>query len=320
MNELNLLQQTLGADIMRAFSDESVSEIIVNPDSSLIIEDRDDKHFVGKVDPKMTRHSISIMCQIADKYISKESPSATIELPQNAPFFGARAQVKIPPMVKSASMTIRKHLQFKLSLENFLESEVLDSASYELIKNALINYDNILVVGKPKSGKTTLLKAILNSIPKHSNPKDRIIIMEDTAELEIDMEDVENTYTIEDVRSMSDLVKSSVRSRPDRIIVGEVIDGSAYGMLQAWNVGTSGNISTIHANSCEHTPQRLIDLCHMAGNTSAESLIASTIQTIVFIEKDITSPAGRRVTEITELTGYDHQTKQFTFNNKYMRK
>lgn len=319
MNEIQLLKETFGQEIMQAFARQDVSEIMVNPDNRLIIEDKAGKHVVGQCDPLQTRHAISVLCQLSDRYISQQDPSLTIALPDTAPFYGARAQVMIPPMVKHAAMTIRKHLKVHLTLDDFLSSGVIDEKAFSLIKNALINYQNILIAGQPKSGKTTLTKAILNSLPQYCNPKDRILVLEDTPEIDLDIEDVLHTTTEKGVRTMSDLVSNAVRSRPDRIIVGEVIDGAAYGLLQAWNTGCPGGISTLHANSCQATLQRLIDLCLLGGNAAPHGLIETTVQLIIFIEKDSTHSVGRSVTEIATLKSFDAQKKQFQLNTLYKR-
>jgi type IV secretion system protein TrbB len=291
MADISILKEILGDEIIRGFSDSSIFEIIVNSDGKLFFESNKGKNFIANVCTRKMRSAISVICDLTNSFISAKNPDISVDLPADFPFLGARANLVIPPMVKSASLTIRKHSNHSSDLESALASGVLDSDSFEIIKNAIGNYENIVIAGKPQSGKTTLVRAILNSLKDYSNIKDRVLVLEETREIGVDLEDVEYLQTIESVRDMTDLTRSSVRMRPNRIIVGEVRDSSAYGMLQAWNTGSSGGICTIHANSCVSIPQRLIDLCKGGGTDNVESLIALTMNILVFIEHDINTRA-----------------------------
>ncbi|GGF93777.1 MULTISPECIES: ATPase, T2SS/T4P/T4SS family [Cysteiniphilum] len=315
-NDIVLLKEILGNEIMSAFADENIFEIIVNSDGRLIVEDNTGKHHIADLEPVRIRNAISVICQVTNQYVSKKNSDVSLELPKIAPFNGARAQLLIPPTVKAASMTIRKHNVVSLTLHDALSSEVIDGDVFNILKEAISSYRNIIICGKAQSGKTTLVRAMLNSLKEFSNHKDRILILEETREIELDVEDKEYLQTTQGIRTMTDLASKTVRMRGNRLIVGEVRDESAYGMLQVWNTGCPGGISTLHANSPETTPQRLVDLCSPVSS-QPHALIAIAVDLIVFIEHDSTVKAGRRVKKVVELVDYDSINQKFNFNTLY---
>ncbi|MDA7742533.1 ATPase, T2SS/T4P/T4SS family, partial [Francisellaceae bacterium] len=155
-------------------------------------------------------------------------------------------------------------------------------------------------VGGTGSGKTTFSNALLDIL---TGTDDRILVIEDLPELQVRVDDLVTMTTTSHV-SMRDLVKGSLRMRPDRIIIGEVRDGAALDLLKAWNTGHPGGVCTIHANSVESVPYRLEDLIQEAVITVPRSLILQSVDLIVFISRD--KAGKRKITDISELKGYEN--------------
>ena len=309
--DLDLLANILGKTVISAFEDDDITEIIINPDNSLILEGKEfGKKKVGSVIPTEIIHASRLLAKHRDLYLNYENPDLTIRMPEEAPFRGARYHVVIPPVTTGVAVTVRKPNSNIIPLESFLKSGILDNKQFDILVNALISYKNIIVSGQPKSGKTTLTSSLINAIPKYSNPTDRIIVIEDAPELVVPVEDkvyMQTTLT----RSMSDLVKNCTRMRPDRIIVGEVIDHGAHALLKSWNLGTPGGITTLHANSTSATPLRLVDLSCELGIAEPINLILETVDVLVHIERGRQYKAGRKVTEIATLKDFNRTTNQF---------
>lgn len=309
--QLELLENVLGQAIMAAFHDEAISEIIVNSDGKLIVEHRTSgKACIGKYTPADCHHAMSLLAQQRGFYLNNDQPDVVLNFPETAPFCGARLQGLIPPSVVAPAMVIRKHNRKITQLETFVAQGIVSKAQARYLRLAIQQYKNIVVSGQPKSGKTTLTNALLNEIPCVANPKDRVLILEDVPELRLAMEDVEYLKT-STVRTMTDLLRASMRMRPDRIMVGEVTDGAALTLLKAWNTGCPGGISTLHANHCQAALQRLCDLACENGIPAPISLIETSVHVLVHIARGTQYPAGRAVTEIAELVKFDRAQQRF---------
>lgn len=309
--DIDLLQNIFGAQVMDAFADNDITEIIINPDESLILEGKVfGKRKVGKVIASEMLHASRLLAKHRDLYLNIDNPDLTVRMPESAPFNGARFHVIIPPVTSGVSITIRKPNQHIVELLSYVDHDIMSSKQHDLLAQAITDYSNIIVSGQPKSGKTTLTSSLLGAIPTYSNPNDRIIVIEDAPELVVPVEDVvyqQTTHT----RTMTDLVKNCTRIRPDRIIVGEVIDYGAHALLKSWNLGTPGGVTTLHANSTSATPQRLVDLACEAGIAAPISLILETVDILVHIERNRKYKAGRKVTEISKLKDYDRVNHKF---------
>ncbi|MGB4057241.1 MAG: ATPase, T2SS/T4P/T4SS family [Alphaproteobacteria bacterium] len=179
----------------------------------------------------------------------------------------------------------------------------------DLLREAVANRKNILVAGGTGSGKTTFVNALL-ALPDFT--QERIVIIEDTPELQCSAVDKVELLTkrTEPPLTMRDLVMTTLRLRPDRIIVGEVRDGSALDMLKAWNTGHPGGIATIHANSAQDALGRLEDLVGEVSAQISYRAIASAIDLVVFMCR---TQAGREVREIVAVKGYDGN--KYVFEN-----
>jgi type IV secretion system protein TrbB len=172
-----------------------------------------------------------------------------------------------------------------------------------VIRGAVVDRKNILVAGGTGSGKTTLVNAILAEPPFKS---DRIVLIEDTKELQCPAEDKVELLTknTEPRVTMTDLLRMTLRLRPDRIIIGEVRGPEALAMLKAWNTGHPGGVATIHANSAADALRRIEDLVGEASQIIPKRSIASAVNLVVFVERINIQP-GRAVRTIVEVCGFN---------------
>lgn len=261
------------------------------------------------------RKIIQTVATFSNSIANSENPIITSELPK----YGYRFEGSLPDISLLPSFNIRKPAGVVFTLDDYVKGNVMTAAQKEVIELAVDRKMNILIGGGTGSGKTTLCNAILAEISKLGS---RLIILEDTRELQCRAKDFEAFRTSFSV-SMTKLLKTTLRRRPDRIIVGEVRDGAAYDLLKAWNTGHPGGVSTTHANNALDTLERIVNL---AMETSSESsappvdvirrLIASTINIVVFIGRssevaDGKVVSGRKVKQVAFVKGYDAGRDRF---------
>jgi P-type conjugative transfer ATPase TrbB len=236
--------------------------------------------------------------------VNPERPSVAGVLPRS----GERFQGVLPPLAERPVFTIRKRATIVFTLDDYVAKGILSSQGAEIIRNAVVQRKNILVAGGTGSGKTTLVNAIL---AEPAFTKDRIIIIEDTKELQCPAEDKVELLTkaTEPRVTMTDLLRMTLRLRPDRIIIGEVRGGEALAMLKAWNTGHPGGVATVHANSAADALQRIEDLVGEASAVIPRRSIASAINLVVFVERIGEAP-GRRISSIVMVEGLNDDTYQ----------
>ncbi|MGL1921622.1 MAG: P-type conjugative transfer ATPase TrbB [Hyphomicrobiales bacterium] len=273
-----MLQTAMGPIIGEALNDKSVIEIMVNPDGSLWL----DKHGVGRVQAgEMLEADVERIIRLVASYIHIEcnetAPIVSAELPDT----GERFEGILPPVVTAASFSIRKPAGVVYSLLDYVDGKIMSPEQARIISLAVADKKNILVVGGTSSGKTTLTNALLNELVELD---ERVIIIEDTRELHCPVPDLVSLRTKPGIAVMSDLVRSTMRLRPDRIIVGEVRGPEALDMLKAWNTGHPGGVATLHANSAEAALYRLEQLIQEAVVTVPRRLIADAIDMVIFIK------------------------------------
>ncbi len=181
-----------------------------------------------------------------------------------------------------------------------------------MIRKAIVDRKNILVVGGTGSGKTTLVNALIRQMSEDC-PDDRLLILEDTMELQSKSP---NTvfFRTSDFVDMRRLVKVTMRYRPTRIIVGEVRDGAALDLLKAWNTGHPGGIATVHANSAVEGLDRMEELVAEATSAPKQRLISKAVGLVIFIER---APGGRRVSEMLEIIGHEAETNHYQTETLY---
>jgi P-type conjugative transfer ATPase TrbB len=212
---------------------------------------------------------------------------------------GERFEGLLPPVSVSPCFSIRKPARKIYGLEDYVRDRIMTEAQAGALRQAVTEHRNILVAGGTSSGKTTLANALLAEIARLD---ERVILIEDTRELQCSAPDCVALRTKAGVVSLADLVRSTLRLRPDRIIVGEVRGAEALDMLKAWNTGHPGGIATVHANSAESALYRLEQLIQEVVTTVPRRLIAEAINTIVFIGG---RGVARRIETISKLDGLD---------------
>ncbi len=291
------LRRELGREICGFLQDPSVVEIMLNGDGKLWVERGGEpmEHF-GDMLPHQAE---AIMTTIASCYktsITREHPILECELPYD----GSRFQGMIPPIVEGPTFTIRRKALRVFSLDEYVENGIMTQRQCDLLKIALDERKNILVVGSTGSGKTTLTNALIDHVAKN-HPNERLCIIEDTAELQCSSPNrvvMRATASVD----MLTLLKCTMRLRPDRILVGEVRGGDALALLKAWNTGHPGGVATVHADNAVAGLYRLEQLVSESSVTKQHDTIARAVHYIVFIAK---SDAGRRVKEIVSVHGHD---------------
>ncbi|WP_305840269.1 P-type conjugative transfer ATPase TrbB [Photobacterium leiognathi] len=282
-------------------SNDDITEIMLNPDGNLWIERFGQPcQLSHTVDASVAQNLMNAIASSVNTIVDSRSPILECELLTD----GSRFEGTMPPIVPNVSFTLRKKATRIFTLEDYLDSHIMTTAQYDAIIHAIEHHQNLLVVGGTASGKTTLVNAILHKMAA-CFPDERHIILEDTNELQTSAKNcvVFRTHPTANV-GMRELLRATLRYRPDRIIVGEVRGGEALDLLKAWNTGHSGGIATIHANSAALGLSRLEQCIEEVASKANPHMIASTIHTLIFIEK---TQQGRRVRDICTVDGVDTQ-------------
>jgi type IV secretion system protein TrbB len=290
-----MLRTAMGSTIAAALADPVVIEVMVNPDGSL----RLDRLGEGRVDTgeRMESTAVERIIRLVASHmrvdVHADNPVISAELPET----GERFEGLLPPVVSAPCFAIRKPAGRVYTLANYEADRILNAQQAQSLRRATRERRNILIAGGTSSGKTTLANALLAEI---ATLDERLILIEDTRELQCAAKDCVALRTKPGVVTMAQLVRSTMRLRPDRIIVGEVRGGEALDMLKAWNTGHPGGIATIHANSARASLYRLEQLIQESVVTVPRRLIAETIDIIVFIQG---RGVHRRIETIAEVSG-----------------
>lgn len=290
------LQDALGDQLCVALEDATVVEIMLNPDGRLFIERLG--HGVapaGAMTPAAAEVVIGSVAHALQSEADTERPIISGELPLG----GHRFEGLLPPVVSGPAFTIRRRASRLIPLREYIESNVMTEAQASIIRSAIDARMNIVISGGTGSGKTTLANSIIAEIVATA-PDDRMVILEDTVELQCAAENAISLHT-SDTIDMARLLKSTMRLRPDRIIVGEVRDGAALTLLKAWNTGHPGGITTVHSNSALSALRRLEQLTAEAGQQPMQEVIGEAVDLVVSIER---TGKGRRVREVIHIEGY----------------
>jgi type IV secretion system protein TrbB len=297
-----MLRTAMGPEIARALSDPHVVEVMVNPDGML----RLDRLGSGRCDTgavlaaDQVERIIRLVASHARTEVHGAAPIVSAELPPHGEGqAGERFEGLLPPVATGPCFSIRKPAARIYTLADYVSDGLMSAEVARALSLAVIDRRNILVAGGTSSGKTTLANALLAELGVRD---ERVILIEDTRELQCAAPDMVALRTRPGVVTMADLVRSTLRLRPDRIIVGEVRGGEALDMLKAWNTGHPGGIATVHANSARSALYRLEQLIQEAVVTVPRRLIADAIDLIVFIEGRGT---GRRIGVPESVEGLD---------------
>jgi type IV secretion system protein TrbB len=292
-----MLRTAFGPVIAAALADPSVIEVMLNPDGRLWL----DKAGSGRsdtgerVEAAEAERIIRLVAAHMRREVHDKAPIVSAELPES----GERFEGLIPPIVSAPCFSIRKPAEVLYRLGDYVTARIVSPRQAEALKSAVRDRKNIVVVGGTSSGKTTLVNALLAEV---ADLDERVVILEDTRELRCAAADCVALRTRPGVVSLADLVRSTLRLRPDRIIVGEVRGPEALDMLKAWNTGHPGGITTVHANCAVSALLRLEQLMQEAVVTVPRDLIVQAVDVIVFLSG---RGSERRVDTIAELTDLD---------------
>ncbi len=284
-------------EILCALKDPETVEIMVNADGRIWQEKLGQRiEHIGNLQAAQAEAVIKTVAGFHGKEVTRSNPIIEGEFPlDNSRFAG-----QLPPVVSSPTFAIRKKAVAIFTLEQYVESGVLSAKHLNVIKDAVRQHRNILVIGGTGSGKTTLINAIIFEMVLN-DPDERIFIIEDTGEIQCAAQNSVQYHTTLDV-SMTQLLKTTLRMRPDRILVGEVRGAEALDLLDAWNTGHEGGAATLHANDALSGLTRLESL--ISRNPSAPKdimpLIAEAVDMVVHIAR---TANGREIKQIIEVEG-----------------
>lgn len=292
-----MLRTALGPHVATWLADPVVVEVMLNPDGRLWV----DRLSEGLAD---TGEELSVadgerIVRLVAHHVGAEvhagSPRVSAELPGT----GERFEGLLPPVAAAPVFAIRKPAVAVFTLEDYVRAGVMPDDAAAALCDAVTSRANILVAGGTSTGKTTLTNALLAEVAKSS---DRVVLIEDTRELQCLTPNLVALRTKDGVASLSDLVRSSLRLRPDRIPIGEVRGAEALDLLKAWGTGHPGGIGTIHAGSALGALRRLEQLIQEAVVTVPRAMIAETIDLIAVLSG---RGSARRLSELARVEGLD---------------
>jgi type IV secretion system protein VirB11 len=275
-----LLVTALGPGIAELLRDPEISEIRLNSDGTIWGNRLGFGKFQTDVSISVenAKRAIYAVAYGIGDVCNESKPSISAELPGT----GERFQGILPPLAQSPLFVIRKKAAKVFTLDELEQQGVVPPEGHSILREAVLSRRNILVVGGTDSGKTTFANALLQVV---AETKDRIIILEDTQELQCEAADVEYLHTKEGIASLRDLIRCTMRMSPDRIVIGEVRGAEALDLLKAWNTGHPGGVSTIHANSAQKGLMRIEQLVQEAGVVPSRAMIAEAVNVLVYMEK-----------------------------------
>jgi type IV secretion system protein VirB11 len=288
-----MLRTALGPAIATWLEDPAIVEVLLNPDGRVWI----DRLTEGLVDtgkrlsPADGERIVRLVAHHVGAEVHQGAPRVSAELPES----GERFEGLLPPVVTAPTFAIRKPAVAVFTLDDYAAAGIMTDGEARFLRNAVAERRNVLVAGGTSTGKTTLVNALLAEVSKTS---DRVVLIEDTRELQCKAPNLVALRTKDGVASLSDLVRSSLRLRPDRIPIGEVRGAEALDLLKAWGTGHPGGIGTIHAGSALGALRRLEQLVQEAVVTVPRALIAETINVIAVLAG---RGSKRRLSELAEV-------------------
>ncbi|MGR3314595.1 MAG: P-type conjugative transfer ATPase TrbB [Roseovarius indicus] len=290
-----MLRTALGPAIAGFLDDPMTVEVMLNPDGRLWI----DRLSEGLADSGKTLSAadgeriVRLVAHHVGVEVHSQSPRVSAELPET----GERFEGLLPPVVAAPAFAIRKPAVAVFTLDDYVSAGIMTPTQAEALRQAVATRANILVAGGTSTGKTTLTNALLAEVAKTS---DRVVIIEDTRELQCAAPNLVAMRTKDGVASLSDLVRSSLRLRPDRIPIGEVRGAEALDLLKAWGTGHPGGIGTVHAGTGIGALRRLEQLIQEAVVTVPRAMIAETIDFVAVLAG---RGSARRLAELARVKG-----------------
>jgi type IV secretion system protein TrbB len=307
--QLEKLRRDFGHVFLAALADSKTVEILLNPDGTLWQERLGEKPVqIGSMTREKADSVLRTIAACVQTTITREKPTIECELPLD----GSRFAGQIPPVVPAPAFAVRKRASRVFTLEQYVEAGILTPEQKEFLCEVICNHRNILVTGSTGSGKSTFVNALIREVTAQY-PAERLIIIEDTGELQCAAANYVQYHTSPD-RSMTGLVRTAMRMRPDRILVGEVRGPEALDLLMAWNTGHEGGIATVHANNAVAGLSRLVTLISMNAHAprSIEPLVGEAVDVLVHIERK-QGGAGRIVREVLVVKKWDGARGEYVF-------
>lgn len=300
---VRMLRSGFGPRLIGWLADPEIIEIMLNPDGRLWV----DRLGMGLSDSgdRLTaadgERIIRLVAHHVGAEVHSDAPRVSAELPES----GERFEGLLPPVVAAPTFAIRKPAIAVFLLEDYVGSGIMSVQEAATLRSGVADRLNILVAGGTGTGKTTLTNALLAEVARTT---DRVVLIEDTRELQCRAPNLVAMRTKDGVASLSDLVRSSLRLRPDRIPIGEVRGAEALDLLKAWGTGHPGGIGTIHAGSAMGALRRMEQLIQEAVLTVPRALIAETINLVAVLVREGT---GRRLAELARVDGLDPVTGDY---------
>lgn len=285
-----MLRTALGADVRAWLAQDDVVEVMLNPDGRLWV----DRLGEGLSDTGVTlgaaegERIIRLVAHHVAGEAHARSPRISAELPDG----GERFEGLLPPVVAAPVFAIRKPAIQAVSLTDYVDQGVMSRAQADALAAAVAARRNILIAGATASGKTTLANALLSEL---AGKDERVVVLEDTVELRCPAANTVALRSKDGVASLTELLRSTLRLRPDRIIVGEVRGPEALDLIKAWGTGHPGGIATVHAGTPLGALRRLEQLIAEAAVTVPRELIAETVEVIAVLTG---RGAARRLTDL----------------------
>ena len=294
---IRMLRTAMGPLIAAALADPDVVEVMLNPDGSLWV----DRLSTGRTPTGETLSAadgeriIRLVAAHVGVEVHRGRPLLSAELPET----GERFEGVLPPASPAPAFALRKRAVGVIPLEDYVRDGVLAEGQVAFLRSAVRERQNILVAGGTSTGKTTLANALLAEI---AATDDRVLVLEDTVELQCVAKDHVPLRTRPGVVSMTELVRATMRLRPDRVVVGEVRGGEALDLVKVWGTGHPGGIATVHAGSAQGALLRLEQLILEVAMTPPRALIAEAVNVVVFIAG---RGRARKVRTVARVTGFD---------------
>lgn len=301
------LLRTVTRAIAEHLDEPRVVEIMLNPDGRIWVDRAGEGMSV--TDTVMSASEAEAFL----RYVATES-GATLTRDQptlagTLPHWGARVQGWMPPAVARPAFAIRKPSPVVFSLDDYVDKGVITPAQREALVCAVIDRKNILVGGGTGTGKTTFANALLRVIAERTS--DRLYIAEDRPELQCEAPNILFVRTVRGKYETRDAIFDALRGRPDRILVGELRDGAALELLKAWGTGHPGGVATIHANDASGMLNRFCQLIEEEVYPAPRELVAEAVDVCVHLTLDLSAPAGRRLSGLEAVKGYDPTARRW---------
>lgn len=305
---IHTLANSMGQKILEYMSDSNIAELALNTDCKLWIDTFTD----GWIDtglvirPSTAKRIILGVAAMAATTIDMDNkPFLEAELKPCSLWPKCRFQAELPDIVDNPSFNIRKHGKNIFSLDDYVRQGTMSQRQKDIIVEAIHRHANIIAAGGTSSGKTTLLNAILKEI---SATGDRLVIIEDTPELQCTAPNHVNLKTQKPFIDMNELLRMSLRISPRRIVVGEVRGKEALTMLKAWNTGHDGGCATLHSDSALESLYRLEQMVSEISITPQQRTISQAVDIVIYIKKE---GVKRVIKEIIKVNGYDHVNQEY---------